>query len=298
MECNFSFLKSKRLADLVITSEATYVQQATACQNGSQPARENAAVDQDVRSGDSFELAPAWMASSARDITQITGEKDQMSYRFSQQLKNIAQVRRLFAAALVLASAFGASTHALAQVTTPQTSDTIAVPVGNEPFLVGHAFGSQGYTCLPTATGGTAWNPTARPEATLFSDLFGQQIQIITHFQSINANPKPGVIVPLSGNATWQGSLDSSRVWAVKSQGVDPGPDQASCQNTGSIQCLLLQAVGTAKGPTGGNLLAKTTFIQRLNTKGGAVPTTACTVGQTQLVGYQADYFFYRAAKE
>lgn len=75
MECNFSFLKSKRLADLVITSEATYVQQATACQNGRQPARRNAAVDQDVRSGDSFELAPAWMASSARDITQITGEK-------------------------------------------------------------------------------------------------------------------------------------------------------------------------------------------------------------------------------
>jgi hypothetical protein len=27
---------------------------------------------------------------------------------------------------------------------------------------------------------------------TLFSDLFGQQFQIITHFQSINANPKTG----------------------------------------------------------------------------------------------------------
>ena len=46
---------------------------------------------------------------------------------------------------------------------------------------------------------------------------------------------------------------------------------------------------------TGGNLLAKATFIQRLNTRGGAVPTTACTAGQTQLVPYTADYFFFRA---
>ena len=221
-----------------------------------------------------------------------------MSNTFTQQITNTLRGRKMMGAAVVLAFAFTLINQAAAQVPTPQTSDTIAVPVGNAPFLVGHAFGSQGYTCLPTATGGTAWNPSARPEATLFSDLFGQQIQIITHFQSINANPKPDVTVPLSGNATWQGSLDSSRVWAVKSQGVDPGPDQPSCQNSGSIQCLLLQAVGTAKGPTGGNLLAKTTFIQRLNTKGGAVPTTACTVGQTQLVGYQADYFFYRAVKE
>ena len=67
---------------------------------------------------------------------------------------------------------------------------------GNSPYLVGHAFGSQGYTCLPTSTGGTAWNPTARPEATLFTDLFGQQFQIITHFQSINENPKPSVSCP------------------------------------------------------------------------------------------------------
>jgi len=247
-------------------------------------------------SGDSFELAQDWVVSSARDITRITGEEDQMSYRFS--LKNIAPARRLFAAALVLACAFGTVTLAGAQVTPPTTPDLIAVPAGNAAYLVGHAFGSQGYTCLPTATGGTAWNPTARPEATLFSDLFGQQIQIITHFQSINVNPKPGVIVPLSGNATWQGSLDSSRVWAVKVAGINPDPLVESCKNSGSIQCLLLQSVGNKKGPTGGNLLANTTFIQRLNTAGGAVPTSACTVGQTQLVPYTADYFFFRAVKE
>ena len=213
----------------------------------------------------------------------------------SNNVRQIARVRSLFAAALMLAFAFGTITVAEAQVTPPVTPIDIAVPVGNSAYLVGHAFGSQGYTCLPTATGGTAWNPSARPEATLFTDLFGSQFQIITHFQSVNANPKPDVTVPLSGNATWQSSLDSSRVWMVKKNGIDAGSDPASCPTAGSIQCLLLQSVGNAKGPTGGNLLAKTTFIQRLNTRGGAVPTSSCATGQTQLVPYTADYFFFRA---
>lgn len=218
-----------------------------------------------------------------------------MSFNIGMQHQG-ARLRNLFGVALVLA--IGTVTYAGAQVTPPTTPDTIAVPVGNSAFLVGHAFGSQGYTCLPTATGGTAWNPTARPEATLFSDISGAQFQIITHFQSINENPKKGVTVPLSGNATWQSSLDSSRVWMVKVAGIDAGTDPESCPNSGSIQCLLLQSVGNKKGPTGGNLLANATFIQRLNTAGGAVPTTACTAGQTQLVPYRADYFFFRANKE
>src|SRR6266566_3670216 len=218
-----------------------------------------------------------------------------MNCNVSQQTRSIARVRSLFGAALLLACAFGTVTLAGAQVTPPPTPDTIAVPAGNSAYLVGHAYGSQGYTCLPTSTGGTAWNPTARPEATLFVDFFGHQVQIITHFQSINENPKPGVTPPLSGNATWQSSFDSSRVWAVKNKGIDPSAEIASCPNTGSIQCLLLQSVGNKKGTTGGNLLANTTFIQRLNTSGGAVPTSVCTVGQTQLVPYTADYFFFRA---
>ncbi len=213
-----------------------------------------------------------------------------MSYK---QIRKTARVRSLFVAALVLGCTFGTVPYAAAQVTPPTTPADIAVPVGNSPYLVGHAFGSQGYTCLPTV-GGTAWNPNARPEATLFTDLFGAKFQIITHFQSINEKPKPGIDPPLSGNATWQSSLDTSRVWAVKVKGIDAGTDLASCPNSGSIQCLLLQSVGNAKGPTGGNLLFKTTFIQRLNTAGGAVPTSVCTVGQTQLVPYTADYYFFR----
>ena len=217
-----------------------------------------------------------------------------------QQTKKTARVRSLFVAALVLACAFGTVTLAAAETVTPPTTPIdIAVPAGNVAFLEGHAFGSQGYVCLPTATGVNSWtvNP-ARPEATLFTNVFGQPVQIITHFASVNANPNDFAVkpVPLSGNATWQSSFDTSKVWAVATGHIDAGTDPASCPNDGAIQCLRLQSVGNQQGPTGGKLLAKVTFVQRLNTKGGSAPTTACSVGQTQLVPYTADYYFFRKA--
>jgi hypothetical protein len=216
----------------------------------------------------------------------------------NHQAKKTTRVRSLFAAVLVLGCALGTVTNASAQkVSPPSTPAAIAAPAGNTAFLVGNAFGSQGYTCLPTSTGGTAWNPSARPEATLFVDIFGHPFQIITHFASIDTNPNAFAPnpVPLSGNATWQSSFDTSKVWAQKVGSIDAGSDPVSCPNTGSIACLLLQSVGNEEGPTGGKLLANVTFVQRLNTKGGAVPTSACSVGQTQLVPYTADYFFFRA---
>jgi hypothetical protein len=204
----------------------------------------------------------------------------------------------MFAAALVFASASTFAALASAQtVTPPPTPTQITPPVGNSAFLVGHAFGSQGYTCLPDKnTGAPSWTVNnARPEATLFTNLFGQPLEIITHFASINEKPKQGIVPPLSGNATWQSSFDSSRVWAVTVPGgtVAAGTDLESCPNNGSIPCLLLQSIGNDKGPAGGRLLFNTTFVQRLNTNGGAAPTTSCSVGQTQLVPYTADYYFY-----
>src|SRR5271167_1078898 len=159
-------------------------------------------------------------------------ETKKMNYKLFQQARNTARVRSLFVAALALASAFGTVTQAAAQkVTPPPTPIDITAPAGNSAFLVGHAFGSQGYVCLPDpVNGGTSWiiNP-ARPEATLFVDVFGQPVQIITHFASINANPKPGVSVPLGGNATWQSSFDTSKVWAKAVGHIAAGSDAASC---------------------------------------------------------------------
>jgi len=219
-----------------------------------------------------------------------------MSRNPSQQAKTASRVRILFAVAFALACAFATVTNAAAQnANFPDVPDTLKPPVGNTAFFIAHAFGSQGYTCLPTSNGGTAWSTNARPEATLFIKVFGQLVQVITHFASINANPKDFVPkpVPLSGNATWQSSFDSSKVWAQKMAGVSPGADVQSCRNTGSIDCLLLQSVGNQEGPTGGKFLANVTFVQRVNTKGGLAPTTACNVGQTELRGYEADYVFF-----
>ena len=76
------------------------------------------------------------------------------------------------------------------------------------------------------------------------------------------------------------------------------GPE--SCPNTGSIACLLLETVGSEEGPTGGKLLSKTTFVQRLNTKGGSAPLTVASFPRTWGTSarpYTADYFFFRKAK-
>ena len=143
----------------------------------------------------------------------------------------------------------GAASHA------PAHSYRITVPDGNTAFLVGHAQGSQGYVCLPTSTGGTSWNiNSARPEATLFTKFFGQDIQIITHFTSIDANPNENATLPVSlgGNATWQSSFDTSKVWAkAVGKPVVAGTDAASCPNTGAIPCLLLQSIGNSAGANG-----------------------------------------------
>src|SRR5882724_4761589 len=220
-----------------------------------------------------------------------------MIHRFGQQFIKTARTQSPFVATLILVCAIGTINYASAQSVTPPTTPTaITPPAGNSAFLVGHALGSQGYICLPTSDGGTSWtiNP-ARPEATLFADVFGRPFQIITHFTSFDANPndfapKP---LPLGGNATWQSSFDTSKVWAVAVGHIEAGSDPISCPNQGAIQCLLLQSIGNQKGLTGGRLLANTTFVQRLTTKGGSAPTTSCSVGQTQLVPYTADYFFF-----
>jgi len=215
-----------------------------------------------------------------------------------QQTKK-TRVRGLFAAAFVLACAFSTVTYAAAQnVTPPTTPANITPPEGNTAFLVGNAIGTQGYTCLPQGTG-AAWtvNP-ARPEATLFTKVLGQDVQIITHFLSPDTNPNKFAPKPVAfANATWQSSFDTSKVWAQTVGSIAAGTDLNSCSHANSIACLLLQSIGNAEGPTGGKLLAKTTFVQRLNTRGGLAPATGCSVagdvGKQTLVPYSADYYFF-----
>jgi hypothetical protein len=222
-----------------------------------------------------------------------------MNQLFGLQREKTALVRKLFVAGLVLGITFGAASNAAAQnIKSPATPSDITPEAGNTAFLLGRASGTQGYVCLPTPTGASWTVNGARPEATLFESFFGLNIQIITHFLSPNTNPNEAAPKPLAfGNATWQSSFDSSKVWA-QTVGSIPAGTHESCPNAGAIGCLLLQSIGSQQGPTGGKSLTKVTFIQRLNTKGGTAPAEGCSVaadvGHQALVPYTADYYFFR----
>jgi hypothetical protein len=181
----------------------------------------------------------------------------------------------------------------------------LEVPDGNTAFLVGHGVGTQNYICLPcpnpaTPTtmcpdaSGFAWI-LFTPEATLFND---KDRQIITHFFSPNpfeTNTNPGVLAAGMIRVTWQHSRDTSTVWAFATPATT-STDPAFVA-PGAIPWLLLEVVGAQEGPTGGDRLTVTTFIQRLNTSEGVAPSTGCAsstdVGAKAFVPYTADYFFY-----
>jgi hypothetical protein len=161
---------------------------------------------------------------------------------------------------------------------------------------VGHALGTQNYICLPcpNPTTPAAMCPDASgfawllftPEATLLAD---NEKQVTTHFFSPNLSPIPPEVAGTI-RATWQHSRDTSIVWGGRAISA-PVPN--------AIPWLLLPAAGVQEGPTGGDTLTKTTFIQRLNTAGGVAPSTGCSglaeVGAKAFVPYTADYFFYEA---
>jgi len=205
------------------------------------------------------------------------------------------------ATALAMAFTVSLSQPAFAGHVTPPDvpPNTIEVPAPNKAFLVGHALGTQNYVCKPSAAApsGVAY-VLFTPEATLFKEDGGQ---LIHHFNSPNPDPddpntSPAVVADGAIRATWQHSRDTSTVWAKVHQFPD-GTIGAVTPDKTAIAWLLLEVVGAVDGPTGGDTLTKTTFIQRVHTTGGNAPLTGCAaptdVGNTAFVPYTADYFFY-----
>jgi Protein of unknown function (DUF3455) len=189
--------------------------------------------------------------------------------------------------------ALGLLSQAAMAQTVPPVPTEILVPAGNTVYLRGSAVGTQNYICLASGSS-FAWKFLA-PEATLFVNfrIFNQDVsqQITTHFLSPN---------PIEGGTprpTWQGSVDTSRVWgkAVASS-MDP-----AFVAPGAIPWLLVQIVGAQEGPMGGTFLSETTYIHRVNTSGGVAPSTGCSaagnVGAVVLVPYTTDYYFYKASR-
>ena len=191
--------------------------------------------------------------------------------------------RRVIACATALFVALSLTKTAHAdRVVPPSVPANLQVPTGSKAFLEGHAAGTQNYICLPSGSG-VAW-AFFGPQATLFTHN-GQQV--ITHF--LSPNPFQGG----TPRATWQHSSDTSTVWA---QAIASSSDSGFVA-PGAIPWLLLQVVGTQYEPTGSRKLAKTAYIQRVNTSGGVAPQTGCAVatdiGKSALVHYETDYIFY-----
>lgn len=196
-----------------------------------------------------------------------------------------------FVAALVVTSIVARPQMVYAsQLTPPPVPDNIQVPAGNELYLVGHATGTQNYVCLP-ADAGVAYK-LFTPQATLF-DGKEKPKQITTHFFSPNPFEDGKV------RAAWQDSKGTSTVWGeVKPGNASSDPNFVK---PGAIAWLLVTVVGAQDGPTGGDMLTDTTFIQRLNTAGGVAPATGCAattdIGNQAFVPYTTDYYFYRSAE-
>jgi len=131
--------------------------------------------------------------------------------------------------------------------------------------LLGRGVGTQNYECQPGSSLGRVDWVLFTPQATLFGD---QDEQLTTHFFSPNPLEK-GIV-----RAAWQDSRDTSIVWgSVIESSVDPNFVKA-----GAIPWLKIDVENTGfqAGPTGGDTLTRTTFIQRVNTDGGAAPSTGC----------------------
>ncbi len=216
------------------------------------------------------------------------------------------------ATALAMASMVSLSQPARAAsvvITPPPVPANIRVPAGNTAFLVGHGVGTQNYVCAPSPSSpsGVAY-ALFTPEATLFNDA-GKQL--ITHYFSPNPttdppdpNTNPGVVSDEGAiRVTWQ-HRDTSIVWAKVNLNDDGSIGSSSDQRfvaKGAVNWLLLKEVGAQDGPTGGDTLTPTTFIQRLNTSEGLAPSTGCAsladVGHQAFMPYTADYFFYKKAE-
>jgi hypothetical protein len=144
----------------------------------------------------------------------------------------------------------------------PAGCETLQVPAGNVHSLRVFATGVQVYRWN---AGANRWDFVG-PEAKLFADA-GLHSLIGTHY----AGP------------TWE-SRSGSKVVGAMVENCLPDPT--------AIRWLRLAAV-TSQGP---GVFAGTTWIQRVNTTGGLIPSNPGTMPDEIVeVPYTAEYDFYRA---
>jgi uncharacterized protein DUF3455 len=135
---------------------------------------------------------------------------------------------------------------------------------GEEPAFSLRADGVQVYQCSPLPTGGYAWALQA-PDATLFDG---------NHSVARLATPNH-----------WESLEDRSSVTGI--------PRRMQAAGGANMPWELLGAMPTGED----GMFAGVTTIQRVNTRGGAAPTSACDdthVGEQASSAFTADYYFYK----
>ena len=160
----------------------------------------------------------------------------------------------------------GTTPAALVRPTVPAE---LAAPASATPVLQLAAKGTQNYRCQ-AASAGAEWKLVA-PEAALYRTA------------------------EATGEAA--GAHGAGPTWTLKDgsgiKGDGAAAKKAASPESGSIPWLLIPA--QSNGQPGG--LQGVTFVQRVDTHGGAAPATGCdaaSVGAETKVPYTATYVFYR----
>jgi hypothetical protein len=147
--------------------------------------------------------------------------------------------------------------------------DAVKVPTGNQVALETVGVGDITYECRAKAGAADAFEwAFVGPRADLNS----------------RAGTKLGTYY--GPPATWA-AADGSKITGTQ-VAVSPAPP-------GNIPLQLVKA-NPASGP---GAMMGITYVQRVATKSGVAPTSACdggTIGRKEIVKYQADYIFWKAA--
>lgn len=174
-------------------------------------------------------------------------------------------------AAAVLLTACGSMSSMPAKSTFSQDGlpDSIKVPAGNKVAMETVGVGEITYECRDKANmpGQTEW-VFVGPKAVL-NDRSGKQVG--TYY---------------GPPATWE-SMDGSKLTATQLAVAPAG--------AGNLPLQLVKA----NPAMGTGAMTGVTYIQRVALKGGVAPATACTPatkGAREIVKYQADYIFWKAA--
>lgn len=161
-----------------------------------------------------------------------------------------------------------ATTHAQSAFSQDALASTVQVPAGHRVAMETVGMGSITYECRAKkdAMDQFEW-AFVGPDARLM-DRMGKQVG------KYYGPP-----------ATWE-SLDGSKVTGAQVAVVPNG--------TGNIPVQLVKA-----NPSSGmGSMQDISYIQRVATRGGSAPAMPCNAavaGQKQVVGYQADYIFWKA---